>query len=143
MKRFAVAFALLVFSCAGIIVADEKALKELEGTYKMTFAEKGGKVAPKEVTDSSVVTIMGDDFVLTFGPDDKNSAKIKVNPEAKPASIDIMPTDGDLKGKTLLGIYKIDKGEVTMAFAEKGERPKDFKADDEVTLIKLKKVEKK
>jgi uncharacterized protein (TIGR03067 family) len=143
MKRFAVAFGLMAFAVGGMIAADEKGLKELEGTYKMTLAEKAGKAAPKELTDAGTVTISGDEFVITFGPDDKKVAKIKVTPDAKPAAIDLMPTDGEAKGKTFPGIYKLEKGELTLVFTEKGDRPKEFKSDDEVMLLKLKKVEKK
>ncbi|MCI0704262.1 MAG: TIGR03067 domain-containing protein [Planctomycetia bacterium] len=143
MKRFAVAFVLVVFSFSGSLTADEKGLKELEGTYKLLHAEKGGKVAPKVLTDVAVVTIKGDEFVIIHGPDDKKVGKIKVNSESKPATFDLMPSDGEGKGKTYPGIYKIEKGEVTVMFNEKGERPKEFKPDEDSTILVLKKVEKK
>ena len=37
---------------------------------------------------------------------------------------------------------KIEKGEVVLAFSEKGDRPKEFKSDNEAILLRLKKVEK-
>ncbi len=55
----------------------------------------------------------------------------------------ILLADGEAKGKTFPGIYKLEKGELTLVFTEKGDRPKEFKSDDEVMLLKLKKVEKK
>ena len=143
MKRFALAFGLMALMIGGVVTADEKGLKELEGTYKMTHAEKSGTAARKELVDAGTVTITGDEFVITFGPDDKKVSKIKVNADAKPATIDIVPSDGDAKGKTFPGIYKLEKGELTLVFSEKGDRPKEFKSDDEAILLKLKKVEKK
>lgn len=141
MTRVAVALGALFVSALGSARADEKALKELEGTYKIVLAERDGKPADKELTDRATVTIKGDEFALTFGPDDKKVAKIKLA-EGKPPAIDFAPADGPEKGKTFPGIYKIEKGEVTLAFSEKGDRPKEFKSDGEAVLLKLKRAEK-
>jgi uncharacterized protein (TIGR03067 family) len=142
MKRPAAAFALLALSLAGLARADEKALKELEGTYKIAQAERDGKQAEKALTDNVTVTIKGDEFTMTFSPDDKKTAKIKVTPDAKLSKIELSPQDGPEKGKTFPGIYKVEKGEVTLAFSEKGERPKEFKSDNEAILLRLKKADK-
>jgi uncharacterized protein (TIGR03067 family) len=140
MTRVAVALFVLAGSLA-LARADEKALKELEGTYKLALAERDGKVADKELTDKATVTIKGDEFALAMG-DDKKVAKIKVGGDLKQLTIDLSPTDGQDKGKTFAGIYKIEKGEITLAFSEKGDRPKEFKSDNEAVLLKLKKAEK-
>ena len=137
-----VAVALLVFASALCLArADEKALKELEGTYKLAHAERDGKVADKELTDKALVTIKGDVFELAMG-DDKKVAKFEVGGDLKQLTIDLSPAYGPEKGKTFAGIYKVEKGEVTLAFSEKGDRPKEFKSDYEAVLLKLKKVEK-
>lgn len=148
MKHLALAIPVLALAFAGTAPADEKGLKDLEGTYKMVVAEKGGKPAPKELTDTATVTIKGDELIIAFAADDKKVAKIKVGAEAKPATIDLSPTDGAEKGKTFPGIYKLEKGELTLLFTEKSDRPKLFptddgyKADDDTILLKLKKSEK-
>jgi uncharacterized protein (TIGR03067 family) len=142
MKRFAVAGGLMVAMFAGVVIAQDKALKELEGTYKVTALEKGGKPAPKELTDSLKVTIKGGEFMFKIG-DDEKKAKIMVNSSKKPNTIDITPSDGPEKGKTFPGIFKMDKGEVTLVFTEKGDRPKEFKSEGETMLVKMKKDEKK
>jgi uncharacterized protein (TIGR03067 family) len=142
MKRCAVALALMSVAVAGLCRADEKALKELEGTYKLASAEQDGKFAEKATIETVVVTIKGDEFVLSASPDDKKVSKIKVTPDPKLSSIDLSPQDGPDKGKTFPGIYKVEKGEVTIAFTEKGDRPKEFKSDNGVMILKLKKAEK-
>jgi uncharacterized protein (TIGR03067 family) len=143
MKRLAVAGGLMLAAFAGIVVADDKALKELEGTYTVTALQKGGKDAPKDLTDMLKVSIKGDDFVLMVGSEEKK-AKIKVDSSKTPHTIDITPSDGPDKGKTFPGIYKADKGEVTIVFTEKGtERPKDLKSEGDTMLVKMKKEEKK
>lgn len=143
MKRFAVAGCLMVASFTGIVLADEKALKELEGAYTITVLEKGGKSAPKEVIDSLKVNIKGETLSIVIGSDEKK-AKIKVDTAKTPNTIDIMPSDGPEKGMTFPGIIKIEKGEVTIVFVEKGtERPKEFKSEGDGMLMKLKKSEEK
>lgn len=142
MKRFAIAGALLAAGLAGTVLADEKALKELEGTYTVVSMEKGGKAAPKEATESLKIAIKGDEMVITTEGGDKK-AKIKVDASKTPNTIDISPLDGPEKGKSFPGIYKAEKGEVTLVFAEKGDRPKELKSEGEAMLVKMKKDEKK
>jgi uncharacterized protein (TIGR03067 family) len=142
MKRFALAGALLVAAFTGIIFAQDKALKELEGTYKVTYMEKVGKVAAKDLTDTLRVTFKGEEMVIKVGEDEKK-AKIKVDASKMPNTIDVLPSEGPEKGKTFPGIYKIEKGELTLAFTEKGDRPKEFKVEGEAVLLKMKKEEKK
>jgi uncharacterized protein (TIGR03067 family) len=142
MKRFALAGALLIASFAGVIVAQDKALKELEGTYKVTYMEKVGKVASKDITETLKVTFKGEELVIKFG-DDEKKAKIKVDSSKTPNTIDISPSEGPEKGKTFPGIYKTEKGELTLVFTEKGDRPKEFKVEGEAALLRMKREEKK
>ena len=146
MARFVAVFAILAVSLGGLVRADEKEkekdAKELDGTYKIASAEKDGKFAEKATIDAVTVTIKGTEFVLSSAPDEKKVSKIKLTPDAKLALIDFMPQDGEMKGKTIPGIYKLEKGELTVAMNESGERPKEFKSDNVVIVLKLKKVEK-
>jgi uncharacterized protein (TIGR03067 family) len=152
MKRFAAACGLLATMVAGAALAQEKTdktdktSKDLDGAYKATSLQKGDKVAEKELTDALSFVIKGEDLTVVIDKKDdrqEKKAKIKIDAAKTPAAIDITPADGPERGKTFPGIYKLDKGELTIAFAEKGDRPKDFKAEGDVTLLKLKKDEKK
>jgi uncharacterized protein (TIGR03067 family) len=142
MTRFAAALAFLALALTGLARADEKALKELEGTYKLTLAERDGKAAEKGLVETVTVTIKGDELVMTFSPDDKKTAKIKATADPKLSTIELTPQDGPEKGKTFPGIYRLEKGELTVAFSEKGERPKEFTSENESILLRMKKVEK-
>jgi uncharacterized protein (TIGR03067 family) len=146
MKRFAVAGSLMIAVFAGVVLADEKALKELEGTYTATILEKGTEKGPKatskDILESLRVTIKGDDLAIKLG-DEEKKAKFKADTTKTPNTIDIVPADGEYKGKTFAGIYKLEKGELTILFAEKGDRPKEFKTEGDVVFMKLKKDEKK
>ena len=142
MKRFALSGGLMLAAFTGVIFAQEKGLKDLEGTYKVTSMEKVGKTATKELNDTVKVTFKGNELAIKIG-DENKKAKIKVDASKTPNTIDIQPTEGPEKGKTFPGIYKLDKGDLTIAFTEKGDRPKEFKVEGDVVLLKMKKDEKK
>jgi uncharacterized protein (TIGR03067 family) len=142
MKRFAIAGSALLLTVAGVLLADEKDLKELEGTYSVTSLEKAGGPASKELTQKMKLMIKGDNLSILVG-DEEKKAKITADASKQPNNLDISPIEGPEKGKTFLGIYKTEKGELTIAFSEKGARPKEFKTEGEVMLLKLKKDEKK
>jgi uncharacterized protein (TIGR03067 family) len=89
------------------------------------------------------LAIAGDELVFTVAGKEEakeRKAKIKVDASATPHTIDILPSEGDAKGKTFPGIYKIEKDVVTLVFTEEGDRPKDFKVEGKAMLLKLKKV---
>jgi uncharacterized protein (TIGR03067 family) len=140
MNRFAAAVA-LGFALTGAGRADDPA-ELLAGTYTVTALAKGGKDVPADVRKATTVRIAAGE--LTFVIKDKAfPAKIaKLDPAAKPAAIDLAPADGPEKGKTFLGIYSYQDGELTLAFTEKGDRPADFGGAGDATVVKLKKVAK-
>jgi uncharacterized protein (TIGR03067 family) len=136
MTRYAVAGALLALGLGGALLADEKALKELEGTYRAVALIREGKDAPAEFTRGVTLRIAADE--MTFTVKEKSfPAKIAVDPGKKPATIDIAPTDGPEKGRTFPGIYKVEKGELVLAFTEKGDRPTEFTGEGDVLLVRL------
>lgn len=138
MKRFAVAGALLAFGLGGIVLADEKALKELAGTYRVVSAEKAGTPAPKDV-EKVKLTFKDDELTISMGGGQEKKAKITVDATKKPAHIDISPDDGPEKGKTFPGLYKLEKDDLTLVFTQGADRPKDFTSEGGAMLLKLKK----
>jgi uncharacterized protein (TIGR03067 family) len=56
--------------------------------------------------------------------------------DAAKGTVDFTPEDGPAKGKTLLGIYKVEKDTLTICFGSAGkERPKEFKSNDRNTVL--------
>jgi uncharacterized protein (TIGR03067 family) len=115
---------------------------QLAGTWSAVAVTREGKPESAELVKSVSLTITKGE--LTFSIKDKKfPAKIKTDDKAKPAAIDISPTEGADSGRTFLGIWKIEKGELLIAFRERGDRPTDFKGEDGAILFRLKKDEKK
>ena len=141
MKQFTMACVVVILGIARL-GADEKAIKELEGTYKTVSVVHDGKTASEELISHMSVHIVGDEIVFTVR-DKNHPARFKIDTKPSPAHIDLLPSDGPEKGKTFLGIYKQEKGELVIAFTEKGDRPTEFRGEGDVRLIRLKLEEKK
>lgn len=134
--------AVFAFAACGLLAADAPPLKQLEGTYQAVAVSRDGKDEPADLVSTVKAKIAGDE--LTISVKDKSfPAKIKIDPKAKPATIDIAPSDGPDKGHTFPGIYKVEDDQLVIAFTEKGDRPAEFKGGDGVLLVKLKREEKK
>ena len=134
----------LTFAVGPLLRADDDSpLKPLEGTYSATAVSKGGKDVPEEFRKELGCMIAGDQLTFTVKGKEMPAKVAKIDAKAKPATIDLAPTDGPEKGKTFLGIYSYQDGELTLAFTEKGDRPTDFTGAHDATVVKLKKVAKK
>ena len=146
MKRFATLALLMAIPALAALAADEKPAG-IDGTYKVTALSKGGTKAPEEVAKSfESVTIKGDKMTMKTTGDAAKVATVKVDAKAKPATIDITPDDGMEKGKTMMGIWKVEKNVLTIVVTEgkDAKRPADFdgKGKDDV-LLELTKDEPK
>src|SRR5262245_25370764 len=116
MKRFAIAVALFVGVVAIGVAADdnEKALKDLQGEYTVKSLTKGGESAPEEVIKSIEDLKIKDDHFSLKVMGEAKTAKIKLDVSKKPAHFDLTPQDGPEKDKTKQGLYKYEKGELTI-----------------------------
>src|SRR5436189_4247036 len=113
MKRSA----LLVLVVGFLVAADDAndELKKLEGSYTMVSSEQKGEKLPEETVKTATLVMEGD----------KHTAKVgtvtivgthKVDPSKKPATIEASDTEGPFKGKTRLGIYKLEGDQFTFCF---------------------------
>ena len=105
---------------------DEKELKKLEGTWVMVSGEAKGEKLSEQFIMNASLTIVGDKHTVKLG-EDTFIGTHNLDPTKKPKEIDTTYTEGSMKGKTSLGIYKMGKGEFTVCFAPPGkDRPKEF-----------------
>jgi uncharacterized protein (TIGR03067 family) len=116
---------------AGFLVAADDPKKEaekLQGTWKLVSLVVDGKEATKgDIKKEQEMMVEGDKFTSTV--DDKHSFKgtFKLDPTKKPKAVDAAVSEGQYKGKTLLGIYEIEGKTLRACYAPPGkERPTEF-----------------
>jgi uncharacterized protein (TIGR03067 family) len=120
--------------------------KELEGTWQAVTYALDGKKATED--DLKKVQLLFDAEGKTQALNDGKvfiSSQTKIDLAAAPMKIDITFTDGSDKGKTSLGIYKVEDGVLTICRAAPGQsRPARFssEAGSGLTLMTYEKVTK-
>jgi uncharacterized protein (TIGR03067 family) len=107
----------------------------IDGTWLPSAAELGGKMFPDEVRTTIKLVVKGDKYTLTAGKV-VDQGTVKLNPSAKPKTLDITGIDGPNKGKTMLAIYerKGDTLRVCYDLSGKG-RPMEFKTETGTKLF--------
>jgi uncharacterized protein (TIGR03067 family) len=114
-------------------------LEKLKGDWTVVSVERNGtkqtakdfKEFTRKVTGATVtVTVETEEGVHTV------VSKIKLDPSSSPRNIDVEMTEGDFKGKTLLGIYKFEDDKQVMCIAPPGkDRPTKFDSNDGTVTI--------
>lgn len=126
MIRTTLAVGVVVLTAGFAFAADDK--KPLEGKWTIESVSRGGK--DDKSLKGAIREHVGEKYTIT-PPKNSNAAATEgtfsVDEDKK--TIDMKPTSGNFKGKTLLGIYKLDGDTLSIAFAEK-ERPKDFESKE-------------
>ena len=92
--------------------------KAILGTWDLVKGTKDGMPLPDTEAKGLKVEITKDQLLITTpGQDRKDRAGYKLDMKSKPRSIDIIPKG--LEGKAIKGIYKIEKGELTMCWGDR------------------------
>jgi uncharacterized protein (TIGR03067 family) len=105
------------------------ALDPLQGGWSAFLVFINGKAVPADEARTGELTIEDDQYRARLGAR-ATTATIKVDPSRSPRHIDLTYTEGELKGKTVKGIYKIAGDVLTICrgLTEKDARPSDFAA---------------
>jgi uncharacterized protein (TIGR03067 family) len=113
---------------------DKKDAPKYEGTWTATSWKRGpGEIGADKVNTELKLTKDAYEFPKGIN---RISAKGSVKIDAAKGTIDFTPDDGPAKGKTLLGIYKVEGDMLTLCFTSAGnERPKEFKSTDRNTVL--------
>jgi uncharacterized protein (TIGR03067 family) len=120
-----------------LIAADAKddavkaAKAKLKGSWSLVSLEESGKKQPFPEGAKMSLVFQDDKVVMQSAFGDKKDSKeatYVIDPTKKPATIDITPSDGPEKGKTMPAIYVIEKDELKICGAQKPDqdRPKEF-----------------
>lgn len=126
---------------------DDKAPAPFQGTWEVVKLELHGQDLTAVVKDANpTMTFDGNKYAFEAGPETEKGT-FKVDPKAKPATIDLMITEGRGKGKTQIGIYQLDGDTLKVCMADEGakERPTKFasaKGAPEMVLFTLKRKKK-
>lgn len=137
MRNGLLAMGVVVLVAGAAVAADKTPLEgkwTIESLTRDGKADDGMKGATREHT--------GDKYTITPAKDSKampTEGTFTIDAEKK--TIDMKPTTGTFKGKTLLGVYRLDGDTLTVAFHE-SDRPKamESKEGSKVVLAVMKKA---
>ena len=142
MKTAWLALAALAATAAAFANDDDQAkkdLKALAGTWEYVSQVEDGKETGKDRLKGVTVTVAADGkWALKQGDTVILEGTAKLDPAKKPKAADwTITTEGDLKGKTALGIYDVDRDTWKHCFGfdkrpEKFESKEGSKATDAV-----------
>ena len=101
----------------------------IQGGWKMVLGFKNGEELPADQVKTGELTIDDDQCRATLGAA-AMAATIKVDSSRAPKEIDFTFADGDQKGKTVKGIYKVAGDGLTICrgLTEREPRPSEFAA---------------
>ncbi len=124
---------------------DPSDLDRMQGTWLVVSLTEKGKAVP--AGDIEILEFVFDKDTFTGFEKGKMVVKyqIKLDPTKKPKSIDFTYLVGDDKGKTELGIYQFEKGQIKLVMDEdKKGRPTVFegKETESYSVLVLKKKPK-
>jgi uncharacterized protein (TIGR03067 family) len=135
MRKAALALTAAGFLLVGLTHAadDDKELAKLKGKWDITSVERDGKAM--DTFKDGARDIDGAKYTMTSKAGAKFIGAFKIDPSKKPKVMDLMPEDGQYKGKTLLGIYELDGDTLKICFAEPGkDRPTEFSSKNGCVL---------
>ena len=142
-------FAAVLSQSAAGDAKEEAVAKDLlafKGTWRMNSKEVDGKKFSEEEIKDIIATTDGSGRVSVRRRDKViGGGTVKLDPTTKPKTVEITFTEGEHKGKTVLGIYEIEGDAFRVCVARAGdERPTDFstKAGSGRTLIVYKREKK-
>ena len=129
---------LVVALAVGLLIAadggKDTATKEgsgLEGTWAITSVVRNDNPLPEDRLKDAKFVFQGERFVQKQG--DKTLAKgtFRLDPDKRPPTIDLTMSEGEEKGKSILGVYQLEDDVLTICGAGPGqERPTEFAAKD-------------
>jgi uncharacterized protein (TIGR03067 family) len=111
--------------------AVKKEVAALKGDWKILSRIADGKATPAKTIKDRVITFEDGKYTLRDGKEIYASATFKIDPSKDPKWFDLTITtaDSEYKGKTQLGIYKVNGDRLTFCIADfDAKRPTDFTA---------------
>jgi uncharacterized protein (TIGR03067 family) len=105
---------LAVLLTAGLTTdARAQAASKLDGAWTAVSAERDGK--PADELNGHRLTFAGNTFVVDRDGKVLYKGTFKADPARRPARIDFRNTEGEAKGATWLGVYRLEGDTLTIA----------------------------
>src|SRR5262245_23654020 len=127
IRRLGIAFAFVLALSSAARSGDAKDEDAIQGFWLPAEAELGGNKYPDEIRKSMKLEVKDGKYTVTVGkaPD---KGTVKLDPAAKPKSMDVTGTEGPNKGRTIPAIYELDGDTLTVCYDLSGKsRPTEFK----------------
>jgi uncharacterized protein (TIGR03067 family) len=110
--------------------AIKKDRKKYEGTWRVVSLEINGNKSSEE--DAKKITVVNKEdgtWILEVDGKKITEGTSEIDPSKKPKTIDFMETEGDNKGRIVLGIYELGDDTRKLCYAQPGkDRPAEFSA---------------
>jgi uncharacterized protein (TIGR03067 family) len=101
-------------------------LKRLQGSWSVVTLETDGTKIEEKSLKGAKIIVDGDNFT-TVGMGQTYKGKIKIDGSAKPKALDMMFTEGTVKGTTSFAIYDLDGDTWKLCLTvTSADRPKEF-----------------
>jgi uncharacterized protein (TIGR03067 family) len=126
----ALAVGLLIAADGGKDVAIKEG-KRLEGTWTITSVVRNDNPLPEDRLKDARFVFQAGGFVQKLGDKTLQQGTFRLDPGKNPPTIDLTMSEGEEKGKSILGIYQLEDDVLRICGAGPGhERPTEFAAKD-------------
>ncbi len=114
---------------------DSTAAPKLDGVWLPESAELAGQKLQDELLKTMKLKLADGKYSVTVAGQ-TDAGTVKLDPKAKPKTMDITGTDGPNKGKTFLAIYELGGDTLRICYDLSGKnRPTEFRSDKESQLF--------
>jgi len=102
---------------------------KLEGDWTCAYAIVDGKPVPDSKIQILRLTLTGKRYTTTMGPETLFDSSYTIDPTKKPKEIEMVGTEGAMRGKSALGIYELADDKLTICYTMPGSpRPTEFES---------------
>jgi RNA polymerase sigma factor (sigma-70 family) len=105
--------------------------EKILGTWAVVSGEEGGQKAPEERIKQAKLIFAADGKLTAKLGEREQEFTYQLGPAKKPKEFSVM----DDKGRTMLGIYKLDGDTLTVCYDRSGDRPAEFASPEGTTVV--------
>ena len=129
MKTLPCVFIAMILSTAAARSQDAaNERKLLQGTWLPTAAELSEDPLDEATLKTMKLVVEEDKYAVTVGTSPFDRGTIRIDPAAKPKTMDIVGTEGANNGRTFLAIYELNGDTLHICYDLTGKaRPTEFK----------------